>query len=344
MNRSGLKKVVFKSCCVFLSAALMVVISSARSHASDRMVEYAFGGTVTKLERMEQLPVEWQQIEVGDTWEMKYHFQSWTPMTFVEAFGLDAYDGAITSYEFKVKRAGGGGEAEIVSAMLPAVQASWIFIVNDGEATDVDTGLPILVDKHSVQIRDGSEFDLGYWLTIQDNSALAWDSRALPLDGDITRNVPFADWDTRGIMVGLGTYANTDSEDGGFIGSTTWHTSSGDISASPDGGCFIATAVYGSSMAPHVKVLRDFHDRLLLESHVGKAFVKFYYKHSPPIADYIAKIANLRSVVRLGLLPVVGISWVTWKLGLFTTIALILFCSIGLIRLISFIRGKKVNS
>lgn len=242
MIQIGSKNMSIIIWCLCLFTAIIVIFLSPRSYASDRIVEFAFGGTVTKLERMEQLPVRWQQVKVGDTWEIKYHFKSWIPMTFVDEFGLDAYDGAITSYEFTVKRAGWwGGEAIIIFAMLPAVQASWIFIVDDGEAIDTETGLPILVDKQSVQIRDGSEFDLGYWLTIQDNSASAWDSRALPLDGDITRYVPFDQWDTRGIMVGLGTYANLDSEDGGFTGSITWHTSRSDISASPDGGCFVTT-------------------------------------------------------------------------------------------------------
>jgi hypothetical protein len=32
-------------------------------------------------------------------------------------------------------------------------------------------------------------------------------------------------------------------------------------------------------------VLRKFRDRYLLTNAPGKAFVRFYYKHSPPIAD-----------------------------------------------------------
>lgn len=81
------------------------------------------------------------------------------------------------------------------------------------------------------------------------------------------------------------------------------------------GGCFIATAAYGSLIEPHVKILRELRDRFLLESDIGKAFVNFYYKYSPPIADFIAKHKILRAAVRLGLLPIVGMSWLALHVG-----------------------------
>ncbi|HEX2212628.1 MAG TPA: CFI-box-CTERM domain-containing protein [Mycobacterium sp.] len=71
------------------------------------------------------------------------------------------------------------------------------------------------------------------------------------------------------------------------------------------GGCFIATAAYGSYLQPDVKVLRHFRDEYLLTNTPGRAFVEFYYEHSPAIADYIAQRDDLRFAVRLGLSPVV---------------------------------------
>jgi hypothetical protein len=100
------------------------------------------------------------------------------------------------------------------------------------------------------------------------------------------------------------------------------------------GGCFIATAAYGSMMAPHVKILRDFRDNFMLDNPVGKSFVRFYYTYSPPMADFIAKHDSLRTVVRVSLLPVVGISWITLKIGPLSTVALMLIfisCLAGLV-------------
>jgi hypothetical protein len=326
MNRIGLKKVVFNSCFVFFFASAMIVMSSVKSHASDRMVEFAFGGTVSSVANLDTLPAgaeEWLAVQNGDDWSVTYQFKSWIPMTFVEQFGLDAYDGAVTSYKFKVERGG----VEIASASLPAVQASWIFILDDGEVNPGE-----FVDRYSIQIRDAQYWDQGIWLTLQDNSASVFDSTALPLDGDIN----LEDYDSLAMQFGAGSFP-TQPDDGGFQGIVTWHTSRA-TSPEPNGGCFIATAAYGSSMASHVKVLRDFRDQFLLKSSFGKAFVEFYYKYSPPIAHYISKNASLQVMVRLGLLPIVGISWITLKLGLFTTITLLFFCSIGLIRLISLLR------
>ncbi len=113
------------------------------------------------------------------------------------------------------------------------------------------------------------------------------------------------------------------------------------------GGCFIATVAYGSPMEPQVKVLREFRDRFLLASTVGKTFVELYNTYFPPIADFIARHEILRAVARWSLLPLAGVSWVALNLGLLPTLAAtVLFLAlIGVTTLVLFgkrrLRGQK---
>lgn len=71
------------------------------------------------------------------------------------------------------------------------------------------------------------------------------------------------------------------------------------------GGCFIATAAYGSYLDPHVVTLRKFRDEHLLTNAPGRAFVAVYYYTAPPIADFIAKHEWARKGVQIALAPVV---------------------------------------
>ncbi len=89
--------------------------------------------------------------------------------------------------------------------------------------------------------------------------------------------------------------------------SSSTSTATGSVSSSGGGGsgCFIATAAFGSYLDPHVMVLRHFRDNVLLQSELGTSFVKFYYIHSPPIADFIAKHDILRLAMRLALTPLI---------------------------------------
>lgn len=64
------------------------------------------------------------------------------------------------------------------------------------------------------------------------------------------------------------------------------------------GGCFIASAAYGSSLTPEVMAFRRFRDEVLLPSKLGTAFVKLYYFLSPPLALWIARTPFLKVAVR----------------------------------------------
>ena len=76
----------------------------------------------------------------------------------------------------------------------------------------------------------------------------------------------------------------------------------------PSGGCFIATAAYGTPMAKEIQILREFRDEYLLTNAVGRALVDVYYRVSPPIAEFITEHPSLKPIVRVGLLPAVAMS------------------------------------
>jgi PKD repeat protein len=89
---------------------------------------------------------------------------------------------------------------------------------------------------------------------------------------------------------------------------TAGNVLTGDEFIPPSSGCFIATAAYGTPMAPEIQILREFRDDYLLTNPLGQAFVNLYYKVSPSIANFITDHPSLKPIVRAGLVPVVAMS------------------------------------
>jgi len=97
------------------------------------------------------------------------------------------------------------------------------------------------------------------------------------------------------------------------------------------GGCFIATAAFGTPMARQVEVLRQFRDRYLLSWEAGRRFVAWYYRNGPVAARYIQDKPMLRAAVRLALYPVIGFCYLLLAGDL--PLALGLFLLAGLLAL-----------
>ncbi|MGY5864452.1 MAG: CFI-box-CTERM domain-containing protein [Candidatus Thorarchaeota archaeon] len=62
--------------------------------------------------------------------------------------------------------------------------------------------------------------------------------------------------------------------------------------------CFIATAVFGTSLDPKIDLLRDFRDQWILSKPFGQALVYTYYEISPPIARIARRNEIVRDVLR----------------------------------------------
>ncbi len=73
-------------------------------------------------------------------------------------------------------------------------------------------------------------------------------------------------------------------------------------------GCFIATAAFGTEMAGKIDTLRSFRDDYLLTNGPGRSLVEFYYENSPPLADVVRAQGWLSAIVRVLLLPIVGLA------------------------------------
>jgi len=76
------------------------------------------------------------------------------------------------------------------------------------------------------------------------------------------------------------------------------------------GGCLIATATYGSELAPQVQQLRELRDNTILSTESGIAFMagfnQFYYSFSPTIADLEREYPVFKEVVKLSITPMLS--------------------------------------
>jgi len=73
------------------------------------------------------------------------------------------------------------------------------------------------------------------------------------------------------------------------------------------GGCLIATAAFGSEMAPQVQFLREIRDNTVLQTQSGSTFMtgfnQFYYSFSPAIADYERENSAFKETVKIAITP-----------------------------------------
>ena len=76
------------------------------------------------------------------------------------------------------------------------------------------------------------------------------------------------------------------------------------------GGCLIATATYGSELAPQVQMLREIRDNQLMNTESGSAFMsgfnELYYSFSPTIADMERESPMFKEIVKAGLTPMLS--------------------------------------
>lgn len=80
--------------------------------------------------------------------------------------------------------------------------------------------------------------------------------------------------------------------------------------ASPSG-CLIATAAFGSEIAPQVQFLREFRDGMVMNTFAGSSFMSvfnsWYYSFSPSVADYERGNPWLRDSVKVSIYPLLSI-------------------------------------
>ena len=76
------------------------------------------------------------------------------------------------------------------------------------------------------------------------------------------------------------------------------------------GGCLIATATYGTELAPQVQLLREIRDNSLLQTESGSAFMdtfnEIYYSFSPTIADWERESPVFKEAVKIAITPLIS--------------------------------------
>jgi hypothetical protein len=161
--------------------------------------------------------------------------------------------------------------------------------------------------------------------------------KAIPISENI-----FGGWDgdasglTNPITITMDSHKSIKASFGG-----EWGDGDREDKISLGGGCFIATAAYGTPLHSYVRILRDFRDKYLMPSKLGRKMVGLYYKYSPSVANFISKHKVLKVVVKISLLPIIAFSYSMLHFGVIISAVMLVFIFVFPILLILFFRNKK---
>jgi Zn-dependent metalloprotease len=169
-------------------------------------------------------------------------------------------------------------------------------------------------------------------ISIDDSPAFSHNGKntLLPRGQNMVIQIAFSPEKTRGTQAGTLTVISD-------ANNSTLHvslTGTGVSEGGGGGGCFIATAAYGSYMADEVMLLRQFRDQWLIPNGIGRSFVNLYYKYSPPVAEIIRGNKSMRFAARTALAPLVyGIKYPAVSVpGILTGLSAVLFSVIKIRR------------
>jgi len=160
--------------------------------------------------------------------------------------------------------------------------------------------------------REGIEMNIGFstllikvddmFYTVQYTNNIESHDRQVDYFDAIVNSIEFSNIDFAKVPLG-GSMSpdDPDIDEGGYLG--TLESSDNN----EGGGCLIATAAFGSEMAPQVQFLREIRDNTVMTTQSGTAFMtgfnQFYYSFSPAVADYERENPVFKEAVKVTLTP-----------------------------------------